>query len=267
MRRIERIAFGLTLLAMVAGTTYPTARSSRTSEEFRQSYELTPNGTVSLHNINGNLKVETWNKNEVSIEALKTADDKSDLDELKIEVEASNDKVAIDTKYPEDDNGRRGHNCGVDYTLTIPEGATISDINVVNGEVEISGVKGKVTASTVNGAIHAGGLARGCDFETVNGSIEAAMDALSAGEDSRLKSVNGRIVLYLPENPDVDIEARTTMGRIADDFGLESSRDTEEHPYVKVGDSLRGKIGKGGASVRIETVNGAIRILKSKNAR
>jgi len=44
------------------------------TEEFHQTYSLTPDGRVELDNINGAVHISTWDKNEVKVDAIKYAD-------------------------------------------------------------------------------------------------------------------------------------------------------------------------------------------------
>jgi DUF4097 and DUF4098 domain-containing protein YvlB len=262
MRRFEILAIGFVVFVAFGGPL--SAKSVAASEKFQQTCPLSAGGTVSLRNINGNVKIMTWDKNEVKIEAVKYADDKKDLDKLKIEIEAGNDRVAIHTRYPEERDEHHGHGYEVEYTLTIPKGANLDEVDIINGKIDISGVSGTVAASTVNGTIHADNLLGGCDLKSINGEVEAEFGAIAAETSAKLKSVNGAVVLSLPGNSNANVEASTTMGRISNEFGLRSSRENDEDSYVRMGDSVRGKLGKGGASVRLETVNGSIRILKSE---
>ncbi len=263
MKRVGFFAIQLALMLVAAGLTSASAKSNRASEKFQKLCALSPGGTVSLQNVNGNVEITTWDKNEVKIEAEKFADDGGDLDDLQIEVDATGDRVAIDTKYPERRDDHHGHALGVNYILVVPRGANLDKIKIVNGEITISGVAGKVMATAVNGTIHTTGLSNGCELETVNGKVDAEFTSLQARAGAKLKSVNGSLVVRLPADAKADIKATATMGHISNEFGLQSSRQDEDHSFVKVGDSLRGKIGGGGASVRLETVNGSIRIVKS----
>ncbi len=262
--------FGILAIGFVAMLTFArplTAKAGDASEKFQQAYALNAGGTVSLQNINGSVKITTWDKNEVKIEAVKYADDKKDLDNLKIEIDASNDIVAIHTRYPEERDEHHSHGYEVEYTLTIPKGANLDKVDLINGEIDISGVTGMVAASTVNGAIHAKNLVGGCDLKTINGEVEAEFVAMAAESSARLKSVNGAVVVRIPASANANVEASTTMGHITNEFGLQTSRESNEVDYARMGDSLHGKIGNGGASLRVKTVNGSIRILKSEGTR
>ncbi len=261
MKAIMSIVAGLVLVA--ACSCQASVLGGGEKEEFHKSYALSAGGSVRLHNINGDVQIKTWDKNEVKVDAIKHADDKEMLDELKIIVDATSDLVDIDTQYPDDNEGHGGHGLWVEYTITVPKGVNLDMIKTVNGDIDISGVGGKLNVSTVNGTVRVSDIQNECRLETVNGKIHAECASLKSESDIKLKSVNGGIAVNLPANSSVDIKAKTLSGHISNDFGLVSSRDDDEHSFVKIGDSLDGKIGSGGAHLDAETVNGAIKILKS----
>ena len=69
-------------------------------EKFEKTLPLSAGGSFSLKNTNGDVIVSTWTKNEVEINAVKTAKrDKDDLNRVKIEVSAVGDSVKVDTIY------------------------------------------------------------------------------------------------------------------------------------------------------------------------
>lgn len=262
MRNVRFIAVQVAVLLFTVYSVAVATNSRGVTEKFEKSYAISSGGTVSLENVNGDVKIATWDKNEVKVEAVKSADSKEALDELKIEVDASGDRVSINTLYPESEDGHRGNHESVDYVLTVPGNVNLDRIKTVNGKIEISGVGGDASVSTVNGEIKAEGLKGSCELKTVNGNLEADLSALSPGHEVEMKSVNGTVTIHLPDKADANIKASTTVGGISNDFGFETSRDAKEHSWVKVGDNLRGKLGNGGAKITLETVNGNIRILK-----
>lgn len=267
MRSIRFMVLGLAAFALAACLTSAAPRSSGASEKFEKTYPLSVGGTVSLQNVNGNLKVMTWDKSDVKVEAMKYADDEASLADLRINVDATRDMISIRTHYPDSHGDNHGHGAAVDYVLTVPKGANLDKISVVNGHVDISGLSGDVSVSTVNGDIKALGLGGRCELETVNGTVDAKFVSLRRGVDIRMRTVNGGLVLRLPDKPDADINASTTTGRISNEFGLESSREGGHDSFVRVGARLRGKLGSGGSSISLKTVNGSISILKSESPR
>jgi hypothetical protein len=60
------------------------------TERFEQSYPLNPNGRVSVSNINGSITVEAWDRNEIRLEAVKTADSRETLAEVELRMTKKN---------------------------------------------------------------------------------------------------------------------------------------------------------------------------------
>jgi hypothetical protein len=51
------------------------------SEEFHQTYALAADGRIELDNINGDVRISSWDQNQVKVDAVKYADTKEGLDE------------------------------------------------------------------------------------------------------------------------------------------------------------------------------------------
>ena len=69
------------------------------TERFEQTYPLNANGRVSVSNVNGSITIETWERNEVKLEAVKTADSKERLAEVEIKIDAKADSFSVETDY------------------------------------------------------------------------------------------------------------------------------------------------------------------------
>ena len=91
----------MALVLALASSAYAADHRGSLTEEFHQTYTLTPNGRVELDNINGDVHISTWDRNEVKVDAIKSADEKERLNEAKIEVDSGKDSISIQTKYPD----------------------------------------------------------------------------------------------------------------------------------------------------------------------
>ncbi len=221
------------------------------TQEFHRTVPLSATGRVSLSNINGDLAVTGWERNEVQIDAVKSARDQQRLDNIGIEVNTSGDSVEIQTKYPEHlFNNNPG---SVRYTLHVPQNARIDKINLVNGSLDVQKISGEVEASLVNGKVRASDLAGTADLATVNGAIEANYASLNNVREIKLKSVNGSVNLLLPQSPNADVNASAVNGGITTDFPL-----TVKGHFV--GKSMSGTLGNGGVDIELNNVNGSIHI-------
>ena len=101
------------------------------TEEFHQTYGLTPDGRIELDNINGAVHISSWDRNEVKVEAVKYADTKERLEEATIEIDSEKDSLSIRTKYRDHELnfnwGSHNNPAGVEYTLTVPRTARLDD--------------------------------------------------------------------------------------------------------------------------------------------
>ncbi len=223
------------------------------SEEFHHTYFLAAEGRLSLASVNGDVHIRSWDRNEVQVDARKSADSAERLADIRIEIEASPEFVNIKTRYSEH---RWRNNPGrVDYNLTVPKRARIRGIELVNGNLDIQDVTGSVDASSVNGRIHAAGLAGNLKLSAVNGRIDAAFDRPDVANTISISSVNGSIRLDLPPDVNARLSARTVTGEIRDEFGL-----PDEHGFV--GHHVQGMLGNDGGQIELKTVNGEIEIRK-----
>lgn len=237
------------------------------TEEFHQSYPLTLTGRVNISNINGDVHISAWDRNEVKIDAVKRAYSRERLSEATIDVTNTTDSISIKTKYPERNPNFDGRNwsrennpASIEYTLTVPRGARIEGVALVNGSLDIEGLHGEVRASLVNGRVRANDLSGEVNLSTVNGAIEVNAAGLAASKGVNLSSVNGAIVLSVPSGASAQVKASTVHGQISNDFGLA----VEEGQYV--GRNLSGQIGSGGPPIKLNNVNGSISIKRGEVA-
>lgn len=248
--------YGMMLVLLLLVVAIP-AMAWEAKEEFHQTYTFNQGGRIQLDNVNGDVQILSWDKNEVKVDAIKQAHSQNGLDEAKIVVEADSNSIRIETKYPQHDNWRGNNNpATVDYTLTVPRDVILDEIELVNGDLDITGVRGDVTASCVNGRLLANGLAGEADLSTVNGRLEAVFEQTKDVKRIKLDSVNGSITLTMPANADANVNAETVSGNISNDFGL------EENDGEYVGHDLSGKLGNGSTRISLSNVNGSIRIKK-----
>src|ERR1700738_4433160 len=69
------------------------------TEEFHQTYALTPDGRVELDNINGAVHISSWDRSEVKVDAVKYADTKERLDEARIEEDSGQDYPLVCAEF------------------------------------------------------------------------------------------------------------------------------------------------------------------------
>ena len=252
----------MAVLSLIAGATlaFGSDRQGSLTEELHKVFPLSAQGHLELENINGPVHITGWDRPEVKVDAVKSAWSKERLAEATIEIDASGDRISIRTKYPNHDHtnnfgGDDEHDnpARVEYTISVPRQASLDEINLVNGRLDIQDVAGEVHASCVNGRMQVRNLQGRAKLSTVNGELEATVEQMPSS-GLKLSSVNGVLRLTLPSDASAEVEASTVSGHISNDFGLTAIR----HQYV--GHSLHGQLGGGGAHVKLSNVNGTIEI-------
>src|ERR1700742_667065 len=127
------IVLSLCSLFIVAVAAHASDHRGAFTEEFHQTYGLSPDGRVELENINGAVHISTWEQNQVKVDAVKYADSKERLEEAHIDVVSGGDHLSIRTKYPEHDQwGMNVNPASVEYTLTVPRAARLDEIKLIN---------------------------------------------------------------------------------------------------------------------------------------
>lgn len=233
--------------------------SEKQTAEWRKTYELQPGGRLEISNINGKIDVEPSTGNTVEIVAEKTARAgsteaaKEALGRIEIHETASPTDVRIETKVQRQAGGLFGRaSQEVHYVVKVPALLEIR-LSTVNGGIELTGLKGRITAEATNGGIKAHEMSGAIDASTTNGGVEVEL-AQVAESGVKLGCTNGGIELTLPSDARATISARITNGGI----------NTDGVKIEMVGESSRrrldGKMNGGGPRIDLEGTNGGIRI-------
>lgn len=276
--------FGGFLRSLLAGVPW----SERAERSETLVFERPTSGMLRIHNANGRTRVVGEERDNIEILCRKVARAESDagaeshLDKIVLLDNREPDgALELETEAPRKWN-RRGH---LDLELHVPRGTAL-EIIASNGRVAIEGLRSAVTARSSNGSVElcdvigdvevATSNAKVCccdtrgklvarssngkieldehrgsvDASTSNGLIRCSIEELGKG-GCQLATSNGRIVLELPDEVDAEVDIRVDNGVIRNDRKL--CKAAKERSG-----QLRGKLGKGGASIRLRTSNGSI---------
>jgi hypothetical protein len=221
------------------------------SKEFNHTYPLQPGGSFELQNVNGTVDVQSWDRDEVEVRAVKTAKHKeSDLDLVSIDVDAKPGAVSVTTRYPQNE----GVEVAVEYVVHVPHCAHVEHLGTVNGTLRIAGVEAVEDLRTVNGNIEVyegGGSVRA---HTTNGNVHLELLHVQDKNGAVAETTNGSLLLAVPADTQADLEALCLNGSFFSELPL--ALESTEHPR-----ETHGKLGKGGASIRLHTINGGIRVV------
>src|SRR5215468_6276624 len=154
------------------------------TERIEKTFPLNANGRVSVSNVNGSITLTAWDRNEVALVAVKTADTKEHLADVDIKIDSKPDYLSIETDYGDwkDKGGWKNNGrLNVDYDLKVPRGAVLNEIETVNGSVTLSKFTNFSKVSAVNGTVRAANLRGTANLSTVNGEVIADMGQLESG--------------------------------------------------------------------------------------
>ena len=108
-----------TLLAAALFLALPLAAAAfQMSEESSYTFPLAADGRLSLENVNGDVTITGWDRDEVSIEAVKKGRSQEALDAAEIDIDAEADRIHVKTRYR--DRGRGRDAASVEYTIHVP---------------------------------------------------------------------------------------------------------------------------------------------------
>ncbi len=155
-----------------------------------------------------------------------------------------------------------------------PDAPCGADLETMGGNIRIDKAGEHVKATTMGGSIVIGAVDGWVRATTMGGTIEVTMvgDPTAGRRDVRLESKGGDVVLTLPDGISAEFEvtlAYTQRARrtyeIKSDFELQQRRSDD---WSRSGGTPRkyiygrGEVGAGQHKIRIETVDGDVRIIR-----
>ena len=248
--RAARIAVRALLLAV--GSLCIAASGFADDQIFEHTYPLQRGGQFTLQNVNGSVRVEGWDRDEVEVHAVKTSEnDPRDVNLVAIEVESRPGEVQVHTRYPDG----AGAGVAVEYVVQVPNRVLLGSVGTVNGSVSVSGVQGEGELRSVNGDVNVSDSSGRFSAHTTNGDLHLDLRHLDTGAPMNLETVNGSVVLGLPSDASADLNVRNMNGDVRSDVPVTS---TAALPGAR---TFHGRLGHGGGEISLRTVNGRIRLL------
>lgn len=175
-----------------------TGQAGSQDREFHQTYDLAPNGTVGIFNTSGNIRVTTWNENRVKVDAVKHSRREEDYARVRVEVNATPNRVEIRAVYPSGVNWRGG-GVSVDFEVKMPRTAAINPANSSSGDVTVTGPIERVAARTSSGNVTVSDVKDTANLSTSSGNVQAThisgeLRANASSGDLTIQDVNSRLI-------------------------------------------------------------------------
>jgi Putative adhesin len=271
----------------------------RAGNEFRQSHDADPKGTVEIFDIAGSIELTGWNRSQIEVSGAP-----DDLGE-RVSISGGGDKTSI---YVRPGGGASHSSEDLRLVIRVPENSDVK-VTLVSADLKVQGLKGDVKLRTVSGNIsgEVGGdlsantatgsvrlTARGAkstevktingevelkggsgevEIQTVSGNVKVDLATLTRG---RFHSISGNLTAHLSLAPDAQLEGESVSGNLRFDFPAAPSADFDiqsfsgnidncfgpktEKAHYGPGERLEFKNGQGEARVRIETKSGDVHL-------
>jgi len=162
-----------------------------------------------------------------------------------------------------------GYIVKMDFQLRVPRDMDIKLKTVNQGRVLVRDINGNFLVRNVNGDVEMDNISGSGTARTVNGPVKVSFRQ-NPREASDFKTINGAVELRFVEGLAADFRFKTFNGGIYSDFpvsALPVRAMQEEHHGAKVvfrADRYTGvRIGSGGPEIKVENLNGDIRILEN----
>lgn len=253
------ILFSFLSSCIIAVVDYADSTGISPGEEFHRILPLEFGGTLSLENINGDIEIYGWDKNEMEVLAEKLSPypykRRVHLFQWgyslpKIDIDKFEDFIKIRTRTA---SGRETD--VVNYYINVPQSIRLKDIIAGEGNVLISDLYGEVYVELRNGDIEIDNFSGSLTASVIKGSIRTSLYDLRREDEIIITTEQGDIIVYLQPEVNVRIEVSTPNGDIFSEFDFGKSLLTEK---------VSTEIGENGAFLSLTTLNGDIRMKKIK---
>jgi hypothetical protein len=228
---------------------------SRDGERFCTTSESTvprPSGTLVVDGrVNGGVSVIGTNRRDVLIVARIQANARSEerAEEIAkaIRIHSEGGKI-----YADGPDTRNREWWSVSFEIEVPAQSDL-DLTAQNGGISVSAVTGTLRMDTQNGGIHLDGVGGDVVAETTNGGLHIQLDGNRwEGKGLDATTTNGGVHAVIPRDYSAHLVTGTTNGGVDIDFPVTVQG--------KIGRRITTDLGRGGATIRMVTMNGGVDI-------
>src|SRR4051794_33131181 len=188
MNRISLRTLFFSLCAIFVLTVVPAG-----AQDFQKTYPVEPGGVVNIRNVSGDVNIKGYDGQGIAVSVYKEGPDRDKVD---VEDLSSGNRVDLKARYPQNCNC----NASLRFEVSVPRGGeyNIDKVSTASGNINVSGVNGRVSVRTASGDVKADGI---------NGEV----DASTASGEVQVRNVAG-IVSARSASGDVDAEISTLEG-------------------------------------------------------
>lgn len=299
---LRRIYLAL-VFSVTAVSLYAQTHTEKISREL--SFEKrSPENALIVANINGDVKVTSYEGDKIIVEVNKTIRAKTDarLEKGKQEIQLGvidradtlvlyvegicNTFSRVNRKnikgtwgrqdaysYDWNDckNCREEYDYTLDFLIKVPSHVNVSVSTVNDGDVSVENMKGSVRAYNVNGSIRLTNLVREADASTINGDLDVVYTK-NPDKDCRFYSLNGDINAIFQPGLTANLSFESFNGDFYTDISSLEPLPVKVEKIDKGGEGIKYrvngnlyKIRTGGALLDFETFNGNVYLKEKTN--
>lgn len=231
------------------------------SDTIKESFNVSPGGTLIVDSDAGSIEVESHDSNTVEVEVYRKG---SDIDDFTVRFEQEGDDVRI---RGDKESGWGNFSLQVKYVIRVPRSYN-TELNTGGGSIAIEKLSGSVEAFTSGGSIKLGEIEGDVEVKTSGGSIRVEdvagnIEAHTSGgsikaklskqltEDCKLTTSGGSIAVHLAPSMAVELNASTSGGRVSSEFDVDGSAKKTR---------IRGSINGGGPELTLRTSGGSVSV-------
>jgi hypothetical protein len=203
---------------------------------------------------NGGIVVEGSQRRDIVVRArvVATAATEEEARAIAGRVQVVATATRVDADGPRNLGRREGWQ--VSYQVSVPTATPLS-LKTTNGGISVDSVNSRVELATTNGGVKLSRMAGDVEGRTTNGGIDVDLDGTGwNGSGLDLQTTNGGVKLMVPAHYNAHLETGTTNGGVKIDFPV-TVQGT-------IGRDFSTDLGSGGATVRVRTSNGGVRITR-----
>jgi len=202
---------------------------------FEQSYAIEPTENVTIRNGDGAVRVYGSTATELSVHAIKRAYTPERLKQIVVNVSVRPGSVSIETTFPKKPTwGLFDRSGTVDYSVVVPQTASISRLELDNGEVLVDGMHGQTMHARLGSSQM---FEHNCFSDVVlslgRGALTLAYEWWGQGRFSiRANIARGNVWAFFPSDAAFHLIAKTVRGKIANDFAEQGGSAAKETSKV-----------------------------------
>jgi putative adhesin len=235
--------FRLSVISAIISLAFAVTASA---QDFEKSYRINAGGQITIANVSGDVIVTAYDGDAVVVRGIKKGRDR---EMVEVEDRSSEGRIDIGVRYP------KHCDCEASVTFEVRAPRSVSfnydGISSVSGNVEISGVTGRLRASAVSGDVKVMNVSGSASVNSVSGDVRVELDRLDGSDNMKFSTVSGDVTVKTPSNLDADVDISSFSGSIKTDFPIEVR---EERNSTRA--YARGRLGNGSRQLNMSSVSG-----------